>query len=420
MQVVVFEDQQVAGLTPLVGLKPVYGLYCGTMSLRERLEAAAGGRVGLTWHMRRHVAAWFAESNPEATVNTVLDDDLLLLNGRLAGEGRVIDLATTSCLSPGQGVFQSGNLVACRIAAAKIVLPDGGFPDLLDTRSLQGSLDAVEGSGFTFFDQIWDPVALHPGFMLRDRSRFLAGIHEGAVHPSAVLVNPESISIERDAVIMAGAVLDASSGYIHIGRGAVVEPQAVLMDNVVLAPGSRAKIGAKIYSNVFVGASSKAGGEIEDSIIEPFANKQHDGFLGHSYISAWCNLGAATNNSDLKNNYSKVSVEIGGRQLPTGLQFLGLLMGEHSKCAIGSLFNTGTVVGTAANIFGAGMPPKFVPSFSWGNGRPAFEPSRIDNLLATAQRVMERRHVVLSPAYAAMFREAAEREPLPVQNSQPT
>ncbi|NTU68163.1 MAG: transferase [Chlorobiaceae bacterium] len=413
MQVIVFEDEQVSRFLPLVGLKPVYGLYSGAMSLQERFMAAASGRVGLTWHLRSHIAPWFSEMNRDSTVNTLFEEDILLLNGRLVCDERVIGLAFGDLLQPGHALILDGSLVACRLRAAD--LPQGGkpLPDVIDGLALAGSMSCSEGSGFLMIGNLWDPVALHPLLMQRDRALFALGRHEGALHPSAVLVNPEAISISKGATVMAGAVLDATDGFIHIGEGAVVEPQSVLMQNVVLAPGSRAKIGAKIYSNVFVGAAAKAGGEIEDSLIEPFANKQHDGFLGHSYISAWCNLGAATNTSDLKNNYSKVGLTVGGRQMQTGLQFLGLLMGEHSKCAIGSLFNTGTVVGTSANIFGAGMPPKFVPSFSWGNGHPVFEACRVDNALETARRVMERRRIAMSPAYEAMFRRAASLEPFP-------
>ncbi len=409
MQVIVFEDEKVAQLMPLVGLKPVFGLFSGTMSLKERFETSAAGRVPLTWHLRGHIAPWFSESHPGALVNAVVDQDLLLLNGRLVCDERVIELA--SGLQTGQAVTQAGTLIACRVNAADLMPAGDLLPDLIDTTALSGSMACIESSGFLLLEHIWDPVALHPELMRRDCSRFRPGCREGEVHPSAVLVNPEAISIGQGAVVMAGAVLDASEGYIHIGKGAVVEPQAVLMQNVVLAPGSRAKIAARIYSNVYVGCGSKAGGEIEDSIIEPFANKQHDGFLGHSYISAWCNLGAATNTSDLKNNYSKVGLVVAGRQLQTGLQFLGLIMGEHSKTAIGSLFNTGTVVGTAANIFGAGMPPKYVPSFSWGTGHPAFEACRIDQVVETARRVMERRRIRMSPAYEEMFRKASMLEP---------
>ncbi|NTU91852.1 MAG: transferase [Chlorobiaceae bacterium] len=413
MQVIIFEDEKVSRFLPLAGLKPVYGLISGCMSLRERFETAAGDRVRLSWHMRGHIGAWFRETTPDSTVNEIIEDDLLLINGRLVCDERVMKLMAGVDLLPGSGIVQDGSLVACRLHVADLLPAGGDLPDLIDGVSLAGSLSCEEVSGYTLFENIWDPVAMHPELLQRDKAMLPLGYIEGEVHPSAVLVNPAAISIAKGATVMAGVVLDASEGYIHIGEGAVVEPQAVLMQNVVLAPGARAKIGAKIYSNVYIGRSSKAGGEIEDSIMEPYSNKQHDGFLGHSYISSWCNLGAATNNSDLKNNYSKVSLVVGGQQLQTGLQFLGLLMGEHSKCAIGTLFNTGTVVGTSANVFGSGMPPKYVPSFSWGNGQPAFEACRIENAMETARRVMARRRIVMSEAYEEMFRTACRLEPMP-------
>lgn len=413
MQVLIFEDQQVSRFLPLAALKPVYGIVSGCRTLQERFKAVLPADLRPGWHMREPLAPSFRELNPGAPVNEVLDDDLLLLNGRLVCDEQVALLVSGAGLLPGQAIVQEGSLVGCRLHASELHCDGKPFSGLLDGMALARRLSCREASCYLMYDNLWDPVAMHPGLMQRDRDAFPPGVIDGEVHPSAVLVNPSAISIARGAVVMAGAVLDASEGYISIGEGAVVEPQAVLMQNVVLGAGARAKTGAKIYSNVFVGAMSKAGGEIEDSIIEPFANKQHDGFLGHSYIASWCNLGAATNTSDLKNNYGKVSLTLGGRKVSTGLQFLGLLMGEHSKCAIGTLFNTGTVVGTSANIFGVGMPPKEVPSFSWGNGQPAFEPCVVDRVLETARTVMSRRNVAMSDAYAAMFREAAASEPLP-------
>jgi len=141
--------------------------------------------------------------------------------------------------------------------------------------------------------------------------------------------------------------------------------------------------------------------------MEPFSNKQHDGFLGHSYISSWCNLGAGTDTSDLKNNYSQVSIETAHGKMATGQQFLGLLMAEHSKCSIGTRFNTGTVVGTSTNIFGNGMPAKYVPSFSWGDGHTGNGEYEIGKAIETARKVMARRKVEMSAAYEAMLRAVA-------------
>jgi UDP-N-acetylglucosamine diphosphorylase/glucosamine-1-phosphate N-acetyltransferase len=152
----------------------------------------------------------------------------------------------------------------------------------------------------------------------------------------------------------------------------------------------------------------KVGGEVEESIIHGYSNKQHAGFLGHAYIGAWVNLGADTNNSDLKNNYGKVTVQIGNQLVDTGLQFVGLTMGDHSKSAINSMFNTGTVVGVSSNIFGSGFPPKYVPSFSWGAAGETFTTFSIDRAIEVARRMMARRKIELTATEEKLFRKIFE------------
>jgi len=282
--------------------------------------------------------------------------------------------------------------------------------DLIDTAELSSGLVVDKVSGFRMIRYVWDAIGFHAAELKNDSETLELGCIEGNVHPSAVMVNRSNVYIGADAVVKAGAVIDATEGFVAVGCGAVVEPQAVLMNSVYLAPWSKANIGAKIYSNVAVGLASKVGGEVEDSIIEPFANKQHDGFLGHSYLSSWCNLGAGTNTSDLKNNYSKIVLDMGSHKVLTDLQFLGLIMGDHSKSSINSMFNTGTIVGTSANVFGEGFPPKYIPSFSWAGSAAGIEPYELDKAVGTARKVMERRRVSMSLSYEAMFRFLALRE----------
>ncbi|MEI8031947.1 MAG: GlmU family protein [Chlorobiaceae bacterium] len=409
MQLLVFEDTRVQELKPLVNLKPAYGLYTGFRSLQEKLEYFTGPKVELTWHLRRYLAPFYREQHPECRVNCILQDDLFLVNGRLVCDEAAAGIISSLAIEPGRAYMQGDDLLFARVHRSLIAGADTLLPDLLDTAMLARKLVREEVSGFRVIGNVWDVIAFHTDELRRDAETLELGRIEGDVHPSAVLLNRSNIYVGPGAVVRPGAVLDGDEGFVSVGAGAVVEPQAVLMQNVSLAPWSRVKIGAKIYSNVSIGTASKIGGEVEDSLIEPFANKQHDGFLGHSYISSWCNLGAATNTSDLKNNYSPVSIRLNGRQEMTGLQFLGLLMGEHSKSAINSMFNTGTVVGTGANVFDAGFPPKEVPSFSWG-GKEGFVPYEIDKAVETARRVMERRQVLMSPAYESMFRFVASAE----------
>ncbi|NTU52767.1 MAG: transferase [Chlorobiaceae bacterium] len=407
MQVIIFEDEHIARFSPLVDLKPVYELVTGCYSLRARFLKATAGKRDLTWHLRSSIAPWFRKNNSCAVVNDLVDDELLLVNGRLVCEGEVARLIVDAGIGAGKALVQKGSLLFARLSAGQLPFSGASFPDLLDGMALASKMSCVEVSGFTLLENLWDPVALHPAMMQHDGAALALGRIEGEVHPSAILVKPEAIAIEKGAKVMAGAVLDASDGFIYIGAGAMVEPVALLMQNVFIAPKATVKSGARIYSNVSIGGGSKAGGEIEDSIMEPFSNKQHDGFLGHSYISSWCNLGAGTDTSDLKNNYSQVSIETAHGKMATGQQFLGLLMGEHSKCSIGTRFNTGTVVGTSSNIFGDGMPSKYIPSFSWGDGYTGNGEYEADKAVETARKVMARRKIDLSAAYEEMFRKVA-------------
>jgi len=409
MQIIVFEDQAVLRFSPLVDLKPVYDLVTGCHSLRQRFVANLSASHNLTWHLRRRCAAWFSESNPGAVVNRVTEDDVLLVNGRLICDAAVMQFINEGRIEPGEAVIQNGNLLFCRTTAEPLPFAGTVFPDTINGMVLAGAFSCVEVSGFRLIENLWDPVALHSEMMQLDGESLDLGRIEGEVHPSAILVNPSAITVEKGAEVKAGAVLDASDGFIYIGAGAVVEPMALLMQNVYIAPGAQVKSGARIYSNVCIGSGAKAGGEIEDSIMEPFSNKQHDGFLGHSYISSWCNLGAGTDTSDLKNNYSAVSIDTGRGPVKTGQQFLGLLMAEHAKCSIGTRFNTGTVVGTSSNVFGDGMPAKHISSFCWGDGKSDSEAYEIGKAVETARKVMSRRKVEMSAAYEAMFCTAAQQ-----------
>jgi UDP-N-acetylglucosamine diphosphorylase/glucosamine-1-phosphate N-acetyltransferase len=403
MQVLVFEDSRVLDMKPLVNLKPVYGLYTGFRSLQEKLEHSTRGEVTLTYHLRGYLASFFAEQHPECMVNRLEEKDVLLVNGRIVCNEAAARVIIEGAFDPGTAYMQGDDLLYARVQSSQITDAEGMMPDLIDTSALSGQLVTEAVTGFRVIRNLWDVIAFHPDELLLDAATLELGRLEGEVHPSAAIVNRSNIYIAPGAVVRAGAVLDADEGFVAVGAGAIVDPQAVLMQNVFLASRSRAKTGAKLYSNVAVGTASRVGGEVEDSLIEPFVNKQHDGFLGHSYISSWCNLGAGTNTSDLKNNYSRIKLFHNGVLEMTGLQFLGLLMGDHSKSSINSMFNTGTIVGTGANIFGGGFPPKEVPSFSWG-GIDGFVPYEVEKAVETARRVMERRQVVMSSTYESMFR----------------
>lgn len=233
--------------------------------------------------------------------------------------------------------------------------------------------------------------AIQRDFELLTKDRKSQSIPEGVQ-----VRNPENIFIEEGAKL-GFCILNASDGPIYIGKDAEIMDGSVILGPFSLGEHSIVKIGAKIYSNTTIGPHCRVGGEVNNSVIFGYSNKGHDGFLGNSVLGEWCNLGADTNNSNLKNNYAEVrlwSYETEGFA-KTGLQFCGLMMGDHSKCGINTMFNTGTVVGVSANIFGSGFPRNFIPSFSWG-GSAGFITYKPEKVFEVAKVVMSRRHVELT------------------------
>ena len=206
-------------------------------------------------------------------------------------------------------------------------------------------------------------------------------------------VNQENIFLEEGAKLTF-CTLNASTGPIYIGKDAEIMEGCIVRGALAMCDNSVLKLGAKIYGATTIGPHSKVGGEVNNSVLMGYSNKGHDGFLGNSVLGEWCNLGADTNNSNLKNNYAEVRLwdYNTGRFAKTGLQFCGLMMGDHSKCGINTMFNTGTVVGVSANIFGSGFPRNFIPSFSWG-GASGFTVYKTNKVFEVANEVMKRRKI---------------------------
>lgn len=210
------------------------------------------------------------------------------------------------------------------------------------------------------------------------------------------VIKPENIFIEEGAMVEF-ATLNASAGPIYIGANSEIMEGSLVRGPLALCEHAALKLGAKVYGPTTIGPHTKVGGEVNNVVIFGFSNKGHDGFLGNSVIGEWCNLGADTNNSNLKNNYAEVRLwdyETEGFAR-TGLQFCGLMMGDHSKCGINTMFNTGTVVGVSSNIFGSGFPRNFIPSFSWG-GSAGMSTYKTSKAFEVAEIVMKRRGIEFS------------------------
>ncbi|GGW66822.1 UDP-N-acetylglucosamine diphosphorylase/glucosamine-1-phosphate N-acetyltransferase [Winogradskyella epiphytica] len=253
--------------------------------------------------------------------------------------------------------------------------------------------EAIEYEGEVLkIEHTWDIFSKNGEALIEDFNLITKDRTSEPIPASVNTVNPENIFIEKGATLNF-ATLNASSGPIYIGRDSEVMEGSLVRGPFALCDHSTLKLGAKIYGPTTIGPHSKVGGEVNNSVIFGYSNKGHDGFLGNSVLGEWCNLGADTNNSNLKNNYAEVRLwdyETGGFA-KTGLQFCGLMMGDHSKCGINTMFNTGTVVGVSANIFGSGFPRNFVPSFSWG-GSSGFVTYKTNKAFEVAEVVMGRRN----------------------------
>ena len=257
-------------------------------------------------------------------------------------------------------------------------------------------------------ENTWDIFEKNHQAIKRDYDVLTQGRTSEAIPQTTIAFNPEHIFIEKGAKVMC-ASLNATDGPIYIGEDTVLMEGATIQGPFALCEHSSVKMGAKIYGGTTIGPHSKVGGEVANSVMMGFSNKGHDGYMGNSVLGHWCNLGADTNTSNLKNNYAQVRLwdYDTERFAKTGTQFCGLMMGDHSKCGINTMFNTGTVVGVSANIFGAGYPRNFIPSFTWG-GSSGMETYNTTKAFEVAAVVMARRGLEFDTQEEAILNEVFE------------
>jgi len=242
-------------------------------------------------------------------------------------------------------------------------------------------------------EHTWDIFSKNDAALREDFDLITADRISKPIPKSVNVIAPENIFVEEGAKLEF-VTLNASTGPIYIGKNSEIMEGSVIRGPFALCESGRVKLCSKVYGATTVGPHSVIGGEVNNSVLMGYSNKGHDGFLGNSVLGEWCNIGADSNNSNLKNNYEEVKLWSYETEnfAKTGLQFCGLMMGDHSRCGINTMFNTGTVVGVSANIFGAGFPRNFVPSFSWG-GASGFATYLTSKAFQTAKIVMARRNV---------------------------
>ena len=409
MKLVLFEDSQFSNLLPLSYFRPVWELRCGMNRLFEKIQNLFPADT-VHYLARQYLMENYLDPSRCFFPSSENSADLLLLNGRW-----LADLSQPQLLEdiPQNSVFTCDNSIVAWRTNKKGLESYFEQGILLSERVLNDfnsrpiTVDLIRYP--------WDLIDRNGSEIIKDiRMMKILNQQQGKIDRGSHLLGKENIFLGKGSRIMPGVVLDAEEGPIWIGQNTRVLPNAVLRGPLAIGDHCLVKIAAKIYENTSVGPVCKVGGEIEGSIIQEFSNKQHDGFLGHSYLGAWINIGADTNNSDLKNNYGEISVYLNDRSINTGKRFLGLTIGDHSKTGINTMFNTGTVVGVNCNIYGEGFPPKFIPSFSWG-GAAGFREFQFEKALEVAKIVMDRRKVTFTDHHLKLF-EAVKQLSLKIEN----
>ncbi len=383
MNIILFDTKQRINLLPLTFTRPMGELRVGILTAAERWK-----------HLTQATISYKTQPYLSTLFPIQLSADNWFINGGVIADTELAKEITA--LTIGEALYSNGSLIAARLNQADGEGFDANTFTPANKREFYGALEIK---------------ATHDVFMLNDkalRSDFkllTEGRKSKAISDTNRVIAPENIFIEESAIVEC-ANLNASTGPIYIGPDAEVMEGSSIRGPFALCDHSQLKLNTKIYGPTTVGPHSKVGGEVTRSVIMGYSNKGHDGFLGDSVLGYWCNLGADTNNSNLKNNYAEVKLwdYESKRFKKTGLQFCGLIMGDHSKCGINTMFNTGTVVGICANIFGAGFPRNFIPDFAWG-GAHGFETYLPAKVFETAELVYQRRGKTLTDDEKAMLTE---------------
>lgn len=410
----IFEDCGYENLLPLVYFRPVFGLRCGILTLYEKIKRLYPGEK-IVLLCRDYLTDKVKETYPDCTVNDLSGvisqaGPILFINGRLLAEKNIpVD-------GPEEIGVKDGNVVYIRIANGKKLA--NVTKETILSKDLLATLSALslpqKTVDVTLINYPWNLIqnnskAITADFHALNRCG-IEGFKDESVRIYGDLSN---VYIAKDARVEAGVVLDARSGPIYIAEETVITPPTYIDGPCYIGPGCNID-GAKIREGVSIGEVCRIGGELEESIIQGYTNKHHDGFLGHAYLGEWVNLGANTTNSDLKNDYGTVRIYVNGKLMDSGDIKVGCFIADHSKTGIGTLLNTGTVVGACCNIFGGGLPPKYIPSFAWG-GAQGFVEYRLEKAIQVAKAVMERRKrpithekIKMTPADEALMKHIFE------------
>ena len=364
MNIVLFDDPTIrAGLLPFTFTRPVSCIRVGILTIAQKWEKRLGTEV-----------SYKTEEYLQKKFPLISGLDNLLVNGALCPDDLLVDAVRS--LPEGYYLVSGSLLLAAR------------NPE--DAMTAQNTIEYE--NKFVLIDRPWRIFRENAEQLKADFKIVTHGRTSAPITDAHTAVYGEKDIFIEEGVTMLAAVLNAQSGPIYLGKNSIIQEGVVIRGSFALGENAQINMGARIRGDTTVGPWSKVGGEVSNSVIFGNSNKSHDGYLGNSVLGEWCNLGAATNSSNLKNNYSPVKLWDHERNelSDTGLQFCGLMMGDYSRSGIGTLFNTGTVVDVCVNIFGGGLGPKYVPSFSWG-GQNGFTLYNAEKAMETINKMMTRR-----------------------------
>lgn len=368
MNYILFDGDVRNALLPFTFTKPVADIRVGILTIREKWEKYLG--LTTTTITEEYLEKKFPMVEMEANI---------LLNASYLPSVALVEMVKN--LNENEAIFKGEDVIAFYTTDTQEEVNFDSY------KQIEFEEDSIQ------IKNTWDIFSLNDKAIRADFELLTNGRKSQPIPDTVQCINKDDIFLEKGAKLTF-ATLNASSGPIYIGENAEIMEGCVVRGALAMCENSVLKLGAKIYGATTLGPYCKVGGEVNNSVLMGYSNKGHDGFLGNSVLGEWCNIGADSNNSNLKNNYAEVklwSYET-GRFAKTGLQFCGLMMGDHSKCGINTMFNTGTVVGVSANIYGGGFPRNFIPSFSWG-GSAGFTEYKMNKVHEVAKVVMSRRNV---------------------------
>lgn len=367
MNYILFDGSVRNALLPFTFTRPVADIRVGILTIREKWEKYLG-----------YTTTTITEEYLSDKYPMVEMEENVMINASFFPNDILVEMVKS--LEENQAIFYNDEVVA-------FFSKENQEVDFETFEIIEFANECIR------LEHTWDIFSKNDVALREDFELITEGRYSQPIPKTVNVISPENIFIEEGAKLEF-VTLNASTGPIYIGRNTEIMEGSVIRGPFALCDHGRVKLATKVYGATTVGPHSVIGGEVNNSVLFGYSNKGHDGFLGNSVLGEWCNIGADSNNSNLKNNYEEVKLWSYETEnfAKTGLQFCGLMMGDHSKCGINTMFNTGTVVGVSANIFGAGFPRNFVPSFSWG-GASGFTTYMTNKAFQTAKIVMARRQV---------------------------